>query len=423
MGQITEITLKDIRCFSGIQSAKIGRITLLLGENSSGKTTFLGCYNTLARLANFIDLDDKNYFNNPPFLMGDFDTVVRSGRPRFEIGGVFDNHCHDRATFTFTRGSKGSPIEARVQLGFKGNRGETKELDIERFSEHRFFRFKESGFRFELDQSEVSFESISTWLSRYVRRGILPFHGEPSDFRRRQVWARALSDDVAFGKFVSFLRSELPLPQEPSFVIEAPDPSQQCQRRRQYTSLPAYLDTSRGADLCFATQVGTKLGLWDEILIRSKPEDRSVQVYIRIAGAWRNLIDVGYGVHSLLPLLHAVSQGDPETVFLLQHPEVHLHPSAQAKLAQFMAESKGGFLIETHSEHFTDRFRICVLEGVISREELSIVYFDRSSDGKRTQIHSIGVDDFANLVNVPNRYRSFFLLETERLLGFNGKED
>ena len=40
-----EFMLTDVRCFEGEQRARLRPITLLVGENSTGKTTFLGCYN------------------------------------------------------------------------------------------------------------------------------------------------------------------------------------------------------------------------------------------------------------------------------------------------------------------------------------------------------------------------------------------
>ena len=46
----------------------------------------------------------------------------------------------------------------------------------------------------------------------------------------------------------------------------------------------------------------------------------------------RNLIDVGYGVSQALPVLTELLREDCSPVFLLQQPEVHLHPSAQAAL-------------------------------------------------------------------------------------------
>ena len=44
MIQPGDLTLQDVRCFQGEQRGSLRPITLLVGENSTGKTTFLGCY-------------------------------------------------------------------------------------------------------------------------------------------------------------------------------------------------------------------------------------------------------------------------------------------------------------------------------------------------------------------------------------------
>ena len=417
MGRITELRLRDVRCFDGEQSAKLSRITLLLGENGAGKSTFLGCYKTLAKLANLDDLGDTNHFNDVPFCMGPFDTIVRVGKADFAVGGSFEGHCHTGATFTFAAGNNNAPAEQDVRLEFDGKANSKKRLDIEWLRGPDTLRFEGPDFSFDLDRSVVSYAPISTWLSRYVRLGFLPFHGEPGDFRRRRDSRASREDEVAFGRFVSFLRSELPLPGKPSFVVEAPDPELP-PRKREYASPPTYLDTGRDPDLRYLAEAGKNLGLWDDISVRFNPTSGTFEVLIGAQGGWRNLFDVGYGVHSLLSLLHTMHRRMRGAVFLLQQPEVHLHPSAQANLAQMMAESDRGFLIETHSEHFTDHFRICVMEGTLKPEELSVIYFEPSPDGKSSRIHSMGLDASANLLNVPNGYRSFFLHETERLFGF-----
>ena len=417
MGKITELRLRNVRCFDGEQSAKLGRITLLLGENGAGKSTFLGCYKTLAKLANLDDLDDINHFDDAPFYMGPFGTIASAGKDDFTVGGNFEGHCHTSAAFTYASGNGSAPMERKVGLEFNGAGNRKKKLDIEWLDESSALRFKGPNFRFDLARSEISYASISTWLSRYARRGILPFHGEPSDFRRRSGSRGSYDDSVAFGKFVSFFRSELPLPGTPSFTVEAADPDLP-RRKRMYASPPAHLDAGRGVDLRYVAEVGTRLGLWDDIAVRPNPATGNFEVLIGTPRGWKNLMDVGYGVHSILPLLCTMNLSERGSTLLLQQPEVHLHPSAQANLAQFMAESDLGFLIESHSEHFTDRFRICVMEGILRPEELSIIYFERSPDGKSSRIHGMGVDASANLLNVPNSYRSFFLRETERLLGF-----
>ena len=348
--------------------------------------------------------------------MGLYDTIARSGKANFVVGGKFEGHCHTGATFTFARGDNAALVEQKVRLEFHANANRNKTLDIEWLRELKILRFSGPNFRFDVEPSEVSYACISTWLSRSARRGILPFHGEPSNFRRRRDSRASHKDEVEFGKFVSFFRSELPLPGTPSFAVEAPEPDLP-PRKRAYESLPAYLDTGGLRDLSHLAEAGKNLGLWDDIIVRSNPTTGTFEVLIGTPNGRRNLVDVGYGVHSMLSLLHTLHQTTHEAVLLLQQPEVHLHPSAQANLAQLMATSKLGFLIETHSEHFTDRFRICVMEGTLRPEELSVIYFEPSPDGKSSRIHSMGVDASGNLLNVPNGYRSFFLRETERLLG------
>ena len=80
---IEEFVLHDVRCFQGEQRAKLGPITLLVGENSTGKTTFLGCYSVLHRLISRAAMSgDPMDFNQEPFSMGSFREIARSGRGR-----------------------------------------------------------------------------------------------------------------------------------------------------------------------------------------------------------------------------------------------------------------------------------------------------------------------------------------------------
>ena len=422
MSRITELRLKNVRCFKDKQSAKLGRITLLVGENGAGKSTFLGCYKAFAKMANLIDLDDSNHFDEKTFQMGSFDTIVRSGELNFELGAGFEEHCHTDIAFTFVSRNNAIPLEKNILLDFNATDDRRKTLEIERISRpHRsdLLRFKESNFCFDLDRSEISYDLIIAWLSNSIRRGAFPFSGEPSQFRIRSRLHKSSRDDVGFAKFVSFFRSELPLPESPSFAVESLDPSPSLPRKRLYQSLPDYLDPACGADRDYLAEIGKKLKLWDGISHRKASDTSNLEVMVTTPSGRHNLVDVEYGIYSLLPLLHAIQKNKPGTVFLLQQPEVHLHPSAQAELARIMAESSHEFLIETHSDHFMNRFLICVMEGKLNPEEFSVLYFDRSSDRKSSRIYNIGTDKNGNLLNVPDGYRTFFLNETERLLGLH----
>ena len=79
-----ELILQDVRCFKGTQRGRLRPVTLLVGENSTGKTTFLGCYRILHQVLSRreVNIDEWVDFNEQPFLMGSFRDIVRSRRGR-----------------------------------------------------------------------------------------------------------------------------------------------------------------------------------------------------------------------------------------------------------------------------------------------------------------------------------------------------
>lgn len=417
MARIDHLELGDVRCFTGVQSARVRRITLLVGENGAGKSTFLGCYKALAKLANLHDLAEVNHFDDPPFSMGAFDSIVRRGKTKFTVGGRFADHCHDSVAFVFGADAR-VPIDREVEVRFRGLDEVPRDLHITRpETPDVLLRLRESGFSFDFLPGELSFRSVSTWLSRYVRHGHLPFAGELTAFRR-QAGGRVDSErEAGFLKVISLLSRELRFPDAGAFRVETVDPVLP-PRRRRYADTPDHLVADDESELrAFLDATGRTLGLWTAVQVVRGPGDHGAQVLVDTPGGRFNLADVGYGVHSLLATFSAVHKSAPEAVLLLQQPEIHVHPRAQAALAQWMAESSRSFVIETHSDHFLDRFRICVMKGILAPEELSIVYFQPSEDGARSRLHAISVDAQGNLEGEPDGYRSFFLDETRSLLG------
>jgi len=416
MGRIAELRIGNVRCFDGDQSVTTRRITLLVGENNAGKSTALGCYHALSKIARLDEPDRLKYFDDSPFCMGTFDTIARLGSSSFTLGGSFEDHLHTNIACDFMLGRHGMPSEQRVQIEFMKTEYKSYKFDIELVSNSNVLRLNGPGFSFDLDHSAISYISILEWLSRYVRHGYLPYSGELGEFRKRLGATKSDREAPAFARLITFLRSELPLPNQTSFFSEAIDPSI-VPRARTYSVLPYDSHNLSNKHLSDLNKVGNKLRIWRDVTTRQRPEDGSYEVLVKTQSDWQNLVDVGYGIHSILPLLTTISGKKQRTTFLLQQPEVHLHPSAQANLAQFMAESKHDFLIETHSDHLVDRFRICVMDGVLQPDEFSIAYFALSPDGKSSQVHNLGIDTEGNLSDVPGGYRSFFMHETKRLLG------
>jgi predicted ATPase len=134
-----------------------------------------------------------------------------------------------------------------------------------------------------------------------------------------------------------------------------------------------------------------------------------------------NMVDVGYGVSQILPILVDCLRGKPGRMFLLQQPEVHLNPRVQSELASFLAalakKEQKQFLIETHSDYLIDRLRLDIRDRKhdLKPEDVSILFFERGPKG--VTIHPMGIDKWGNIEGAPKGYRKFILEEERRILG------
>ena len=81
-----------------------------------------------------------------------------------------------------------------------------------------------------------------------------------------------------------------------------------------------------------------------------------------------NVADVGYGISQILPVIVQGLLMRPGGVYMIQQPELHLHPDAQAGLADFFLYlSCYGIrvVVETHSEYLLIRLRRRLAEGTL----------------------------------------------------------
>ncbi|HEX3529705.1 MAG TPA: DUF3696 domain-containing protein [Thermoanaerobaculia bacterium] len=184
-----------------------------------------------------------------------------------------------------------------------------------------------------------------------------------------------------------------------------------------FRDLKAYGDFLSGVD-----SFGKASGLFDRVEVRrlGDLESDPFQVQVHIGGNAVNLIDVGYGVSQALPIVVDCLRGKEGGTFLLQQPEVHLHPRAQAELGSFLGalakQQNKRFVIETHSDYLVDRIRMDIRDGKgLTPEDVSLLYFERKNG--QVNIHRLTLDEYGNLLDPPPGYRDFFFDEARRFLG------
>jgi len=106
------------------------------------------------------------------------------------------------------------------------------------------------------------------------------------------------------------------------------------------------------------------------------------------------IADVGFGVSQVLPLLVADAALPAGGVLLVNQPEIHLHPSSQALLANYFAEriDRRQYILETHSEYLINRLRLLVANGTLSEDDVKIYYCGGGAAGvQEVRVRKTGV--------------------------------
>ena len=415
---LKKVELANYRCFGATQTASLAPLTLLVGDNSTGKTSFLAAVRAVWEVAYG---SGEAGFNSPPYQLGSYANIAHRRGIREKAATSFD--------VGFTDWLEPGAID--VALTF------SESSDPERPSSIRWRR-------------GTSWVNQDRALGRIVR---VDFGVGKKNWTisNPPFWA---GDRTIGPELLHAIEQEAgrTVAEDLNSLIAHFDP---VRHRAPYAGAPIRANPDRTyspaairpdpwgtttaqllAEICRSTPnvhrrieaFGTASGLFDEVEIHrlGRSDDTPFQVLVRKydrkkrKGPKRNLVDVGFGVSQVLPVLTEMYRTDSPDLFLLQQPEVHLHPSAQAALGTLFCEvasSDRQVLVETHSDYVLDRVRMDVRDGRtgLKPEDVSVLFFEREDQAVR--IHSLRFDQNGNVLDAPLGYRQFFMDETRRSVG------
>lgn len=433
------LIVENVRCFHTKHSASLAPLTILVGENSSGKSTFLALLRLGWQIAAFGVAQESFDFNEEPFLLGSFEQIAtfrggRGGRARsFTIGvevsvrteslppiellGTFESLAGQPVLKSWSL--KAHPFLLRLDRDHPKHSlkwtvtAPSGTLTIATDSEQPWsgvppYNLLIAGLvtaparlpTVKLEGEIASAEERNTLLgltrAAFSRVGSRPFAFAPIRTRPQRTYDPINDTASPEGAHVPMILATIHSPASAEW-------------QRLSESLGAF---------------GTSSGLFKTVEVRrlGRQEGDPFQIRVDIEGPPVNLVDVGYGVSQVLPILVDCLRGDARSTFLLQQPEIHLHPRAQAELGSFLgllAKAQGKrFVVETHSDYLLDRVRTDVREGRhLSPSDVSVLYFERN--GREVNINQMALDTDGNLLNAPSGYRRFFLDEERRFLGLS----
>jgi energy-coupling factor transporter ATP-binding protein EcfA2 len=402
----TRLRLTQFKAWRDTGDIELKPVTMLLGTNSSGKSSLI---QSLLLLKQTVQSSDRTIHLNlggdetsDYFNFGDFDNILMqgaSGGREFKIAFDFTASSPTRVTrggfeSTYGQNSNGGIVVRDLLLKVDARRFRATRRERGAFSiivdEEAHPRGKGRGYApersiafpveavplFEMDGPLV--EDLSLAIRRELMNIVYlgPLRRKPE---RDYIWNKSIPGEVGSDGHRSvdvLLASALTRGNEQGEIIKG---------------VSKWLNRMKVAD---------------ELAVRQIGRSTRYEVVIRVGRVVANLRDVGIGVSQVLPVLTVAHFAAPGSTIVLEEPEIHLHPLAQSVLAEFLVEMSHArrvqFIVETHSEHLFRRMQTLIAQTKTVPDQCAMFFVERTSKGAR--LNRLELDEFGSVKNWPSNF-------------------
>lgn len=455
-----QFAIENARSFRNTGFQPISPLTLLVGENSSGKTSFFALLYEALSFFGFIEyrssyfdlgtLADIVHTRSDRKLRSHYTVSFNVTRTTTDIEDDFDRDISDIAVSISFGESKGKRISKQIACSFSGQQVifssfrdaitvQIKTIDIDvkvtvSYRDRRFQHYNMAGF--------WGISDLFGALSRYEEGSTKGYPYTITITKGTQqnlidLGTRLSAFERAFDSLAAIIGGEITttaaMRSEPQRVYTSSMRSseEEGQTPHKLYRLQQYEPELWSRVRAGLRSFGISSGLFDDIEVRSlrgRRKSGPFEIIVSRQGISSNIMDVGYGISQAMPFISDIliakeSQVDSDKrlrTFYIQQPETHLHPSAQAAIGSFFFELsrdvRNRVVIETHSDFIVDRIRQLIStceEDCSSR--VSMLFFENRT-GVST-VYPINFDRLGNVLDAPPGYREFFVREELRNIG------
>ncbi|MBI2899747.1 MAG: AAA family ATPase [Planctomycetes bacterium] len=417
---ITSLRLKNFKCFADTEETQLAPLTVVFGRNNAGKSSLL---QGLALLRQTLDNPQENQrlaLEGTLYPAGSYADLVHGHRKTDHISiaiGVKTLAAAGSVEFEFTcddlvqspklvrmgilmRGQ--APVELRRGVGYSGPFVLFIDRKRQGYSKAADFHFPASGILPIIGSNPTKVGRPSRTQDRARKKAPLLLSALEKELRGiRAVGSFRAQPERTYG---------LKSPSVETVDITGADVV-------QALIADSTAPRKRG-NLVHAVNRWLKvIGRVRILQLRSSSRGRrSYEVRMKDldSGRWAHFCDVGFGIGQALPVVVEGLRTPASGTFVVQEPEIHLHPDAQLAMADFLIDlvlSGKRVIVETHSENLLLRIRHRILTAAgngrrgssLAPSDVAVIQVDRAGKGE-SKVRTIGVDDLGQMADWPSGF-------------------
>ncbi|MES2388695.1 MAG: DUF3696 domain-containing protein [Bacteroidota bacterium] len=438
---LQKLKIENFKCFGAPVEIEFGKITLLTGANSSGKSSVI--YSILGAIQSG-EFPYQFSTNGKYINMGDFKDVVfeHDSERKIKLGFEFkydgsykietlweiNDEVNNLPKLHLLK-SKSEYFNIEIKSSRKIFIGDIKEetinspkLNPSELFEHYYINSNEAARKQESSNAQDSSIELNKYLYEFYKetdvKGIELIEIPPqansfADIKLRAMLNRVSDIFTSYDEKINFISSFRQSPERVYFE-QSKSKYKVNNDGGGYLDQILYWEANDKAKFAELGVIMKELNLLDSIKSRRMEGGRyEISVQTKEKGTSTSLSDVGFGVSQFMPIIVADLQLPKASTLYVAEPEIHLHPSVQSSFGDYLVkqvnDNDKNYVIETHSEYLLNKLRLAVVKGEIKEEDVKVMFIDNSVSG--SVIHNVKFNKDGSITGAPDNFFKTYMMD------------